>query len=74
MWSAWAWVRMTMSTSCGNTPICLKDVLTIDFMYLVLGSTTMRWSGVRMSTDVEFATRIFPSPSRSRFPTARMSS
>lgn len=73
-WSWWECVRMTVSTSFGKTPICLNDVLMAGFMYSVLGSTTIRRFPARMRTDVESATRMLPSASRSRRPTQRMSS
>lgn len=72
VWSVWEWVRTTVSTSFGNTPICLNDVRMAGHMYGVLGSTTMHLPSARMRVDVEWASFRTPS-SRTRNPMQRTS-
>ena len=62
---------LAVTTACGGG--LMRDLI-IGSMCSVLGSTTIVWPGVRMRTDVEWALRTFPSSSRSRSPTQRMSS
>lgn len=73
-WSPCVWVRMTVSTSRGNTPICLNDVFTAGHMYGVLGSTTMFLPSALMRVEVEWASSTVPSASRLRDPMQRTSS